>query len=81
MVNEYETKKRSYERTIRQIGERKLKVTKLRQYKEMLENNNIEVITEFDADLWVGTISCFMVYSKKNIVVRFKDGTEIIETI
>ena len=26
MVNEYETKKRSYERTIRQIGERKLKV-------------------------------------------------------
>ena len=81
MVNEYETKKRSYERANRQIGERKLKVTKLRQYKEMLENNNIEVISEFDADLWVGTISCFMVHSKKNIVVRFKDGTEIIETI
>ena len=47
----------------------------------MLENNNIEVISEFDADLWVGTISCFMVYSKKNIVVRFKDGTEIIEAV
>lgn len=38
---------------------------KLRQYKDMLENNIIEVITAFDADLWVGTISCFMVYSKK----------------
>lgn len=81
MVAEYEVKKRSYDRTLRQIAERKAKAEKLRVYKEVLSNKEIGVINEFDAELWTGVISCVKVYSKEEIVVKFKDGTEIIEKL
>lgn len=41
----------------------------------MLENNIIEVITAFDADIWVGTIRVALWSIAKKNVVRFKDRT------
>jgi len=78
---EPKVKKRSYDRTKRHIEEKKAKAAQLKQYKTVLENEDIGVIKEFDVDLWTGTVRYIKMYSKENVVGRFRDGTEIAESI
>lgn len=49
------------------------------QIEEFLQNlsKSKEIVTEFDLGLWNTVIETLTVYSKDNIVVRFKGGTEI----
>ncbi len=36
-----------------------------------------EIITEFDGVLWSGLVKYVTVYSKEDIRMKFRDGTEI----
>ena len=36
------------------------------------------LVTEFDENLWCSLVESMTVYSKEKIVVRFKNGTEIV---
>ena len=58
------------------IRERQAKAERLEAFAEALESQS-KRLTEFDEGLW-GTLVDFMtVYSKEDISVTFKDGTEI----
>ena len=76
LVNRYETTKASYDRTEKSIKARHAKAERLGAFVKALAAQGASV-TEFDEGLW-GTIVDFMtIYSKEDISVTFKDGTEI----
>ena len=76
LVNRYETTKASYDRTEKSIKARHAKAERLGAFVKALAAQDASV-TEFDEGLW-GTIVDFMtIYSKEDISVTFKDGTEI----
>ncbi|WP_026765479.1 recombinase family protein [Selenomonas ruminantium] len=76
LVNRYETTKANYDKTEKSIKARHAKAERLGAFVKALATQGASV-TEFDEGLW-GTIVDFMtVYSKEDISVTFKDGTEI----
>ena len=76
LVNRYETTKDNYDKTEKSIKGRHAKAERLGAFVKALAAQDASV-TEFDEGLW-GTIVDFMtVYSKEDISVTFKDGTEI----
>ncbi len=76
LVNRYETTKASYDRTEKSIKDRHAKAERLGAFVKALAAQDASV-TEFNEGLW-GTIVDFMtIYSKEDISVTFKDGTEI----
>ena len=58
------------------ITERNAKAEILRKYALYLCEQN-GAIAEFDGSLWSGMVDFVTVYSKDDIRVTFKDGTEI----
>ena len=65
-----------YDRTEKSIKDRHAKAERLGAFVKALAAQGASV-TEFDEGLW-GTIVDFMtIYSKEDISVTFKDGTEI----
>lgn len=79
MIKKYESKKEEYDGLQKKINKRNAKAEILRTYTSCLAEQN-EVITEFDGSLWSGLVDYVTVYSKEDIRVTFKDGTEIAVT-
>lgn len=76
MVERYEALKEEEGNLKAGIEEQKLKREVIRAYIGRLEQQK-EVITEFDSDLWSGLVDFITVYAKGDVRVTFKDGTEI----
>ncbi len=76
LVSRYETVKSRHDKVIRSIKTRHAKSERLNGFTQALTAQS-GAVAEFDAGLW-GTLVDFMtVYSKDDISVTFKDGTEI----
>ena len=76
MVSRYEATKDRHDEVVRSIKARHAKSERLDGFSQALTAQS-ESLTKFDAGL-CGTLVDFMiVYSKDDISVTFKDGTEI----
>lgn len=76
LVSRYDAVKARHTATEKSIKERHAKAERLDVFAKALESQS-KRLTEFDEGLW-GTLVDFMtVYSKDDISVTFKDGTEI----
>ena len=76
LVRRYEAAKDRHDEVVRLIKARHAKSERLDGFVQALTAQS-ETLTKFDAGLW-GTLVDFMtVYSKEDISVTFKDGTEI----
>jgi hypothetical protein len=76
LVSRYDAVKGRHTAAEKAIRERQAKAERLEAFAEALEFQS-KRLTEFDEGLW-GTLVDFMtVYSKEDISVTFKDGTEI----
>jgi site-specific DNA recombinase len=71
----YDTAKGKCESMNEKILQRKLKANRIDAFFKTMESSNL--ITEFDEGLWNATVDTMTVYSKKKIVLKLKDGTEI----
>jgi site-specific DNA recombinase len=76
MIERYESKKNEYDYLQKKISERNAKAEILRKYSSCLAEQSV-AISEFDGSLWSGLVDYVTVYSKEDIRVIFKDGTEI----
>jgi DNA invertase Pin-like site-specific DNA recombinase len=76
MIERYESKKNEYDYLQKKISERNAKAEILRKYAYCLAEQSV-AISEFDGSLWSGLVDYVTVYSKEDIRVIFKDGTEI----
>lgn len=76
LVKKYESKKAAYDDLLEKIKNSKDKALILQNQKKILANSE-GTIKEFDEALWCGTVDRLTVYDNDNIVVKFKDGTEI----
>ena len=59
-----------------EISGKKPREVQIRNFVETIREMDAP-ITEFDSGLWCGLVDCVTVYSRDNIKVKFKDGTEI----
>ena len=74
--SQYEAMKDRHDEVVKSIKARHAKSERLDGFAQALTAQS-GILTKFDAGLW-GTLVDFMtVYSKENISVTFKDGTEI----
>ena len=76
LVSRYQTTKDRHDEVVRLIKARHAQFERLDGFYQALTAQS-GILTKFDAGLW-GTLVDFMtVYSKEDISVTFKDGTEI----
>lgn len=75
LVSRYEAAKKQYDKTCDAIQYRKARSRQMDSFIKELQEQ--ELIKEFDARLWGSLVDFITVYSKDDIRVTFKDGTEI----
>lgn len=75
LAEKYEVLKGKCADANERILRRKLKANRIDAFFKTLESSDL--ITEFDEGLWNATVDTMTVYSKKRIVLKLKDGTEI----
>ena len=75
LVSRYEAAKKQYDKTCDDIQYRKARSRQMDSFIKELQEQ--ELIKEFDARLWGSLVDFITVYSKDDIRVTFKDGTEI----
>ncbi len=75
LVSRYEAVKTQYDKTCEAIQYRKARSRQMDNF--IQEVREQELIKEFDARLWGSLVDFITVYSKDDIRVTFKDGTEI----
>lgn len=75
LVSRYEAAKTQYDKNCEAIQYRKARSRQMDSFIQELRNQDL--IKEFDARLWGSLVDFITVYSKDDIRVTFKDGTEI----
>ncbi len=75
LVSRYEAVKTQYNKTCEAIQYRKARSRQMDSFIRELRDQDL--IKEFDARLWGSLVDFITVYSKDDIRVTFKDGTEI----
>ena len=75
LAEKYEILKAKCADANERILRRKLKANRIEAFFKTLESSDL--ITEFDEGLWNATVDTMTVYSKKKMVLKLKDGTEI----
>ena len=75
LVGRYEAARKQYDRKCEAIQYRKARSRQMDSFIKKLREQ--ELIQEFDENLWGSLVDFITVYSKDNIQVTFKDGTEI----
>lgn len=75
LVSRYEAAKKQYDKICEAIQYRKTRRRQMDSFIKELQKQ--ELIKEFDARLWGSLVDFITVYSKDDIRVTFKDGTEI----
>ena len=75
LVSRYEAVKKQYDKNCEAIQYRKARSRQMDSFIKELQEQ--EFIKEFDERLWGSLVDFITVYSKDDIRVTFKDGTEI----
>ncbi len=75
LVSEYDECKAQYDKTCEEIHRRKARGEQIDDFIKNLAEQDL--IQSFDKRLWCSLVDCVTVYSKDDIRVTFKDGTEI----
>ena len=75
LVSRYEAAKKQYDKACETIQYRKARSRQIDSFIKKLKGQ--ELIQEFDERLWGSLVDFITVYSKDDIWVTFKDGTEI----
>lgn len=80
-AEKYELLADRYTKTKDKLDETETKIANTNSRKNMiaafLDELEKQLITEFDTGLWNAVIESMTIYSKENIVFKFKGGTEI----
>ena len=76
LVSRYEATKDRHDEVVRSIKARHAKSERLDGFSQALTAQS-ETLTKFEAGLWGTLVDFMIVYSKDDISVTFKDGTEI----
>ena len=75
LVERYEKAKNRYDETIEQINDRTARGEQVSLFLRKL--SGMDLIAEFDDDLWLSMVDFITVHDKENVTVTFKDGSEI----
>ena len=75
LVARYEKAKKRYDETIEQINDRTARGEQVSLFLRKL--SGLDLIAEFDDDLWLSMVDFITVHDKENVTVTFKDGSEI----
>ncbi|MCM1345322.1 MAG: recombinase family protein [Muribaculaceae bacterium] len=76
LLEKYAAKKAEHDALQTKIEERRAKAEVLRQYAGCLARQQ-DTLAEFDEGLWCGLVDFITVYSREDVRVTFKDGSEI----
>lgn len=74
LVSRYEAVKEQYDKTCEVIQYRKAQIRQMESFIKELQGQ--ELIKEFDTRLWCSLVDVVTIYSKDDIRVTFKNGTE-----
>lgn len=77
LISRYEAAKAECDSITSKINERAAKRVKINDYMDLLSKRS-QLLTEFDEDLWCVTVESLTVYSKERMILRFKDGSEVV---
>ena len=75
LVERYERAKKRYDATIEQINDRTARGEQVSIFLRKL--SGLDLIAEFDDDLWLSMVDFITVHDKAKVTVTFKDGSEI----
>ena len=75
LVERYEKAKKRHDETIEQINDRTARGEQVSLFLRKL--SGLDLIVEFDDDLWLSMVDFITVHDKENVTVTFKDGSEI----
>ena len=75
LLKRYEDTKAKYEQAVQAIEDRKVRRMQILRFAEELEKQ--EPIKEYDDNLWNSLVEYITVYGKDDILVTFRNGTEI----
>ena len=75
LVERYEKAKKRYDETIEQINDRTARGEQVSLFLRKL--SGLDLIAEFDDDLWLSMVDFITVHDKEKVTVTFKDGSEI----
>lgn len=73
LVNKYDSIKSKADRVTTVIANKQAKKAELELFVENLKTQD-RAVTEFDEELWISMVECVMVYGKKDVRVKFKNG-------
>ncbi len=76
LVDQYDARKREYDKITEMISNKKAKVEILKSFIKKLQKQE-RMINEFDKSLWSSLVDFITVYNKEDIRVTFKNGVEI----
>jgi len=75
LVERYEKAKNRHDATIEQINDRTARGEQVSIFLRKL--SGLDLIAEFDDDLWLSMVDFITVHDKEKVTVTFKDGSEI----
>lgn len=75
LARQYEERRKEYEKVDNDIQNRRVRAEQMDRFIESLRGQKL--VKEFDERLWCSLADCITVYSKDNIQVTFKDGSNI----
>jgi len=75
LSEQYDTKEKEFKEIESQIADRQSRAQHLRHFITTMREQNV-FLTEFDADYFCETVDYMTVFSKDDIKVKFKDGSE-----
>ncbi|MBR0380482.1 MAG: recombinase family protein [Mogibacterium sp.] len=76
LVQRYDSVKESLDKIVSQIADRKARAASFTEFSKELKKRD-GVVAEFDERLWGSLVECVTIGRKKEMVFRFRDGTEI----
>ena len=77
LVDRYDGIKERYDEVIAAIKDKEAMVIRLDEFIKALKSHD-GVLTEFNEELWGSMLDHITVGKGKELIVRFKDGTEIV---
>ncbi len=76
LIQRYDSVKESLDKIVSQIADRKARAASFTEFSKELKKRD-GVVAEFDERLWGSLVECVTIGKKKEMVFRFRDGTEI----
>ena len=73
LINKYDSIKAQLDELTTAIADKKARKAEIELFMRNLKTQD-RTISEFDEELWISMVECVMVYGKKDVRVKFKNG-------